>query len=76
MTKHTKQKLLISVFLILPLCLAVSCFLYPPEIRYSDDLSPNVTSNDTSFKINDETKVYSYDLGGSDITVRYVKTLS
>lgn len=74
MTKHTKQKLLIAVFMILPLCLAVSCFLYPPEIRYSDYMSPKMTSNDPSYKIDEETQVFSYDLGGSDITVRYVKT--
>jgi len=74
MTKHTKQKFLIAVFLILPLCLAVSCFLYPPEIRYSDNLVPKLKSDDPSYKLDDETKAYSYDLGGTDISVRYVKT--
>ena len=54
MTKHTKQKLLLSVLLVLPLCLAISCFLYPPEIRYSSFLSPEITSEDPAFAIDED----------------------
>jgi len=72
MTKHAKQKILISVFLVLPLCLAVSCFLYPPEIRYSSECVPVITSNDPAYSIDEETNTISYDLGGSTIAVKYM----
>jgi len=73
MTRDIKRKILFSVFLILPLCLAVSCFLYPPEIRYSDVLKPTLASDDPAYSIDDETQTIAYDLGGSSIEVRYMK---
>ena len=72
MTKDMKQRVLCAVFLILPLCLVVSCFLYPPEIRYSDYLVPKLTSNDPAFEIDEETQEFSYDLGGSTISARFM----
>jgi len=72
MTKHIKQKIVLSIILVLPLCLAVSCFLYPPEIRYSSYLSPTITSEDPAYSIDKELNSVAYDLGGSSIVVRYM----
>jgi len=73
MTKHIKQKILFSVLLVLPLCLAVSCFLYPPEIRYSSYMVPTITSDDPAYSIDEEMQTVSYDLGGSSIIARQMK---
>jgi len=73
MTKHIKQKIVISIILVLPLCLAVSCFLYPPEIRYNSYLVPNLMSDDPAFSIDEDMGAFSYDLGGSSIVVRYMR---
>lgn len=73
MTKHIKQKILISVVFVLPLCLAVSCILYPPEIRYSSYLMPTITNNDPAYSIDKDTNAISYNLGESSIVVRYLK---
>ncbi len=72
MTKHIKQKILISVLLVLPLCLAVSCFLYPADIRYSSYLKPTISSDDPAYSIDEDTNSISYDLGGSSIIARYL----
>ncbi len=72
MTKHIKQKILISVLLVLPLCLAVSCFLYPADIRYSSYLKPIITSDDPAYSMDEDTNSIYYDLGGSSIVVRYM----
>jgi len=73
MTKHTKQKIVITILLVLPLCLAVSCFLYPPQIRYSSYLVPKITNEDPAYSIDEETNSISYDLGGSSVVIRYMK---
>ena len=73
MTKHTKKKILSAVLLVLPLCLAVSCFLYPPEIRYSSYCTPEITSDDPAYSIDEEIYTISYDLGGSSIMVKYMR---
>jgi len=73
MTKHIKQKIVITIILVLPLCLAVNCFLYPPIIRYSSYLTPAITSDDPAFGIDEETDAISYDIGGSSIVVRYMR---
>jgi len=73
MTKHTKQKILLAVLLALPLCLAISCFLYPPDIRYSSYLNPVITSDDPAYEKDEETESISYNLGESTIVVRYMK---
>jgi len=73
MTKHTKQKIVILIMFLLPLCLAVSCFLYPPDIRYSSYLIPKLTSNDPAFSIDEESGTFAYDIGGSSIVVRYMR---
>ena len=72
MTKHIKQKILISVLLVLPLCLAVSCFLYPADIRYSSYLKPIISIDDPAYSVDEDTNSISYDLGGSSIVVRYM----
>jgi len=72
MTKNVKRKILIAVLLVLPLSLAVSCILYPSQIRYSAYLTPTITSNDPAYSIDAETNEISYDLGGSAIMVAYM----
>ncbi|MBT4485480.1 MAG: hypothetical protein HOC71_17575 [Candidatus Latescibacteria bacterium] len=73
MTKHIKQKVIISFILVLPLCLAVSCFLYPPDIRYSSYIVPVITSDDQAYSFDEETNTIMYDIGESTIAVRYMK---
>ncbi len=72
MTKNVKRKILISVLLALPLLLAVSCILYPPEIRYNSLLVPNNTHEDLAFSIDEETSEFQYDLGGTTISIKYM----
>jgi len=73
MTNNVKMKILFSVLLLLPVLLAVSCILYPPEIRYTDNLIPSLAANDPAYSTDEETEAIMYDLGGSSINVRYMK---
>ncbi|MCE5252361.1 AgmX/PglI C-terminal domain-containing protein [bacterium] len=72
MTIAVKRKIIVSLILALPFLLAVSCFLYPPEIRYSSYLVPNMESNDPAYSIEKDTGGVVYDLGGSSIVVKYM----
>ncbi|MFC1508768.1 AgmX/PglI C-terminal domain-containing protein [Candidatus Omnitrophota bacterium] len=72
MTVAVKRKLVIVLMLALPLLLAVSCFLYPPEIRYSSYLVPNLTGNDPAYTIDEDTGAVVYDIGGSSIEIQYM----
>ena len=72
MTVAVKRKLVIALMLALPLLLAVSCFLYPPEIRYSSYLVPNLTGNDPAYSIDEDTGAVVYDIGGSSIEIQYM----
>lgn len=72
MSKAVKRKIVLSLMLALPIFLAVSCFLYPPEIRYSSFLVPNLDQDDTLYQIDEETNAVMYDLGGSSIVVKYM----
>ena len=73
MTKRSKQKIVISIMLVLPVILALNCFLYPPEIRYSSYLVPILTGSDPAYSIDEEMSSVTYDLGGNSIIVRYMK---
>jgi len=70
MTIAVKRKIVISFMLALPVLLAVSCFIYPPEIRYSSYLVPNLSGVDPAFSIDEETGTFIYDIGGSGIEVK------
>jgi len=72
MTLAVKRKIILTFVLALPFLLAVSCFLYPPEIRYSSYLVPNLEGKDTTFTIDEDTGAVIYDLGGSALLVRYM----
>ena len=72
MTVAVKRKLVIVLMLALPLLLAVSCFLYPPEIRYSSYLVPNLTGNDPAYSIDEDTGAVVYNIGGSSIEIQYM----
>ena len=73
MTVAVKRKLIIVLMLALPLLLAVSCFLYPPEIRYSSYLVPNLTGNDPAYSIDEDTGAIVFDIGGSSIEIQYMQ---
>ena len=72
MTKRSKQKIVISIMLVLPVILALNCFLYPSEIRYSSYLVPILTGNDPVYSIDEDMSSVTYDLGGNSISVRYM----
>ncbi|MFA6470645.1 MAG: AgmX/PglI C-terminal domain-containing protein [Candidatus Latescibacterota bacterium] len=73
MSLRVRKKIIISGILVLSLLVIGSCFLYPPEIRYSSYLSPNLSDKDPLKSIDKDTGSLIYDLGGSNISVRYVK---
>jgi len=72
MTKKVRRKILLSLFLILPVCVAVSCFLYPPDINYSSYLVPVINNNDPAYTLDEEMSSISYDIGNSSVSVRYM----
>ena len=72
MSMAVKRKIVLSLVLALPFLLAVSCFLYPPEIRYSSYLAPNLDQQDPLYQLDEETSSVIYDLGGSSIIVKYM----
>jgi len=72
MTVAVKRKIVIMFAVALPFLLAVSCFLYPPEIRYSSYLMPNVSGNDPAYSIDKDSGAVIYDLGGSSIEIKYM----
>jgi len=72
MTIAVRRKLVLSLILALPFLLAVSCFIYPPEIRYSSYLVPNLETKDPAYSIDKDTGAIIYDLGGSSIVVNYM----
>ncbi|MBN1291515.1 MAG: energy transducer TonB [Candidatus Latescibacteria bacterium] len=72
MPMAVKRKIVLLLMLSLPVLLAVSCFLYPPEIRYSSYLVPNLEEKDPLKMPDEDTGGVSYDLGGSSIIVDYM----
>ena len=72
MTYQDNKKIVILIVTVLPILLAVSCFLYPPEIRYSSYLVPKIDSTDRAYLYDEDTKEVFYDLGGSSIVVKYM----
>lgn len=73
MSLRVRKKLFISGIIVLPLLILSSCFLYPPEIRYSSYLVPNMEEKDPLKTYDKDTGTLTYDLGGSSIVVKYVK---
>jgi len=72
MSKSVKQKLLCTFLIALPLLVATSCFLYPPEIRYNSYLAPILVGNDPAYLIDVETTSFVYNIGNSAIEVHYM----
>jgi len=70
MSLSFKQKLIISLMIVLPLLVATGCFLYPPEIRYNEYLTPVLVGNNPEYSIDEETGVFVFDIGNSSIEVR------
>jgi len=73
MSLRVRKKIIISSIFVLPLLVLANCFLYPPEIRYSSYLTPNLEEKDPLKSFDKDTGALTYDLGGSSIVVRYVK---
>lgn len=73
MSLRVRKKIFISSIFVLPLLVLANCFLYPPEIRYSSYLIPNLEEKDPLKSLDKDTGALIYDLGGSSIVVRYVK---
>jgi len=72
MSLSMKRKILITCFVLLPVLLVTSCFLYPPEIRYKTWLEPVLFGNDPDYTIDQETNSLVYNLGASSIEARYM----
>lgn len=73
MSLRVRKKIIISGIFVLSLLVIGSCLLYPPEIRYSSYLVPNLDDKDPSKSIDKDAGALVYDLGGSSILVRYIK---
>jgi len=67
-----KQKILLSVVILLPVFIAVSCFLYPPEIRYNSYLTPNLSDMGPQYTLDEDTNSFIFDIGGTSIEVKYM----
>lgn len=66
-----KQKIIFSLLIfLLPVLFTASCFIYPPEIRYSSYLTPILAGSDPSFSLDEETGGVVFDIGGSSIVVK------
>ena len=72
MPLRTKNKLLASFVILLPILIVATGFLAPPEIRYTSILNPVVSGADPSYTIDEETQAIVYDIGGSSVEVRFV----
>ncbi len=72
MTKPVKRKLLLALMIVLPVCVAASCLLYPPEIEYNSYLVPVIDASDPAYGMDTELNAATYDLGNSTIMVRYM----
>ncbi len=73
MSLRVRKKVILTGIFVLSLLMLASCFLYPPEIRYSSYLVPNLEEKDPLKTVDKDTGSLIYDLGGSSIVVRYVK---
>ena len=72
MSLHTRNKLLVSFVLLLPILIVANGFLAPPEIRYSSILKPVVSAESTDYTLDEEYQTIAYDIGGSSVEVRFV----
>jgi len=73
MSLRVRKKIIISGIFVLSMFVLGSCFLYPPEIRYSSYLNPHLDTKDPLQSIEKDTGALAYDMGGSSIIIRYVK---
>jgi len=72
MSLRVRKKIVLTCLMVLPILVAASCFLYPPEIRYSSYLMPNMQEKDPLKSLDADSKALSYDIGGSSVVVRYM----
>jgi hypothetical protein len=74
MSLSIKQKILVSLVIVLPILIIISScsYLYPPEIRYSSYLVPVLVGNDPAYSIDEESGAILYNIGDSVIEVKYM----
>ena len=72
MSISIKQKILISLVILLPILVVASSCLYPPEIRYSSFLVPVIVGDDPAYSIDEETNAFLFNIGDSVIEVDYM----
>jgi len=73
MSLRVRKKIIISSIFVSLLLVLSGCFLYPPEIRYSSYLVPNLGEKNPLITYDKDTGSVIYDLGGSSIIVKYMK---
>ena len=72
MSLSAKKKIIMSLFILLPVLVIISGFLYPPEIRYQSILNPVLVGDYPAYSIDEEINAFVFDIGGSSIEVRYM----
>ena len=72
MSLSIKQKILISLVIVLPLLVVTSSCLYPPEIRYASYLVPVIVGDDPAYSIDEESDAFLFNIGDSVVEVDYM----
>jgi hypothetical protein len=70
MAFHSKQKVLGTLTVMLPFLMVVTGFLTPPDVTYKSILKPVVTEKATDYTYDEDSRVISYNIGGSSVDVR------
>ena len=72
MSLSIKQKILISLVIVLPLLVVTGSCLYPPEIRYASYLVPVLVGDDPAYSIDEESNAFLFNIGDSVVEVDYM----
>lgn len=73
MSLRVRKMLYLVLFIVPSLIFVTGCFIYPPEIRYSSYLVPNLNDKDPAKSIDkDNAGAVIYDVGGSSVVTEYM----
>lgn len=72
MSISIKQKILISLVILLPILVVTSSCLYPPEIRYASYLVPVLVGDDPAYSVDEESDAFLFNIGDSVVEVDYM----
>jgi len=72
MSLRIKQKILVSLVIILPILVVISSCLYPPEIRYSSYIVPVLVGDDPAYSIDEESSAFLFNIGDSVVEIDYM----